>query len=190
MKLAHRPGTHTFVAALLAVACLAGVALAAGTAKGKPAKATPLTDANIAAIVLAANTIDIQNAQLALKTSGEASVKDFAQMMVTDHTSVNDKAKALAGKLSLKPVQNATSRGLVKSMNAKRAEMAALHGAAFDKAYMDNEVSYHQAVLDLLDQKLVPSAKNAELKDLLTSVRPAFEAHLNKAKEVRGALKG
>jgi len=183
--------TRSFAISLLAVACLAAPALSAGAAKaGKPAKATPINDANIAAIVLAANTSDIENANLALKTSSDASVKEFATMMVTDHTSVNDKAKALAGKLKLTPVQNTNSRGLVKGTNAKRAEIAKLQGAEFDKAYMDNEVSYHQAVLDLMDQKLIPSAKNAELKDLLTGVRPAFEAHLAKAKEVRAALKG
>jgi putative membrane protein len=73
-------------------------------------------------------------------------------------------------------------------MTAKRARIAKLSGAAFDKAYLDNEIAYHQAVLDMLDQKLVPAAQNAELKDLLTSVRPAFVAHLDHAKETRAAL--
>jgi len=179
--------TRAFAAALVATFCLAGSAFAADARPAAAAK--PLTDANIAAIVLAANTIDINNAHVALKRSANASVKDFAKMMVTDHTSVNGKAKALATKLKLKPVENADSRGLVKAMNAKRAAFARLKGGAFDKAYMDNEVSYHQAVIDMLDQKLIPGASNAELKDLLTSVHPAFEAHLSHAKEVRAALK-
>jgi len=180
-----------FVSRITSSLLLAAVAAAilSAPAAAKTAKAAPLTDANIAAIVLAANTIDIDNAQVALKTSTDESVKSFAQMMVTDHTSVNDKAKALAGKLKLTPVPNATSRGLLKSTGAKRAEMAKLTGGAFDKAYLDNEISYHQAVLDMLDQKLVPGAKNSELKDLLTSVQPAFVAHLAKAKEARAALK-
>jgi putative membrane protein len=173
--------------AMLAAAWFGAPAFAADAAK--PAKEAPLTDANIAAIVLAANTIDIDNANVALKTSRDASVKEFAHMMITDHTSVNDKAKALAGKLKLKPVPNAASRGLVKSMNAKRAQIAKLKGGAFDKAYMDNEVSYHQAVIDLMGAKLIPGAQNAELKDLLTGVKPAFDAHLAKAKETRAALK-
>src|SRR5438105_15631842 len=89
----------------------------------------------------------------------------------------------------LKPKANAAARGLVRQMNAKRAELAKLSGAAFDKAYLDNEIAYHQAVLDMLDQQLIPGAKNAELKDLLTSVRPAFAAHLDHAKETRANLK-
>lgn len=186
MKLLSRIIPSLLVAALAA----ASLSASADAKVAKGSKAAPLTDANIAAIVLAANTIDIENAQLALKTSTDESVKAFAQMMVTDHTSVNDKAKALAGKLKLTPVRNAASRGLVKSTGAKRAELAKLTGGPFDKAYLDNEISYHQAVLDMLDQQLVPGAKNAELKDLLTSVRPAFVAHLDKAKETRAALKG
>jgi len=172
-------------AAVLLLSSLAAVAGAAGT----PAKEAPLTDANIAAIVLAANTIDIDNGKVAQQKSSNESVKAFAQMMITDHTSVNDKAKALAAKLSLKPVPNAASKNLVKSMNAKRSTLAKNKGAAFDKAYLDNEISYHEAVIHMLDQQLIPGASNAELKDLLTSVRPAFEAHLTHARETRAALK-
>lgn len=178
------------IAVLLTLTALGlGVVSADAATKHKAAKAAKPSDANIAAIVLAANTIDIENGQLAQKTSADSSVKDFAQQMITDHTSVNDKAKALAGKLSLTPVPNAASRGLVKQMTAKRAALAKLKGAAFDKKYLDNEIAYHQAVIDMLDKTLVPDAQNAELKDLLTSVRPAFVAHLDHAKATRAALK-
>jgi putative membrane protein len=173
-----------FVSAALLVA--AAVTVASAATSTKPA---PLTDANIAAIVLAANTIDIDNGKLAQQKSTNESVKAFAQMMITDHTSVNDKAKALAGKLSLTPVPNTASKNLVKSMNSKRSALAKHTGAAFDKAYLDNEIAYHQAVINMLDQQLIPGATNAELKDLLTSVRPAFDAHLAHAKETRAALK-
>lgn len=186
MQLRHSRWT-VFALTFAAAALIASTGIAKTAAKHHAA--APLTDANIAAIVLAANTIDIENGQLALKTSTDESVKGFAQMMITDHTSVNDKAKALAGKLSLTPKPNAASRGLVKQMTAKRAALAKRTGAAFDKGYLDNEIAYHQAVIDMMNQQLVPGAKNAELKDLLTSVQPAFQAHLDKAKETRAALK-
>ena len=143
---------------------LVALAALAATEPGKPAKATPLTDANIVAIVEVANDGDIKNGMLAEKNGGDAGVKDFGKMMVTDHTSANEKTKALAAKLGLKPAQDATSRGLVKSANAKHAELSKLSDGAFDHAYMDAEVTMHQAVLDLLDQKLIPGAKNAELR--------------------------
>jgi putative membrane protein len=181
--------TIRWTVAAIALAVAAMLVAPAGAKTMAKKKAAPLTDANIAAIVLAANTIDIQNGELALKTSSDSTVKAFAQMMITDHTSVNDKAKALAGKLKLTPRPNAASRGLVSSMTAKRAALAKKSGTAFDKGYLDNEIAYHQAVVDMMNAQLVPGAKNAELKDLLTSVQPAFQAHLDHAKEARASLK-
>jgi putative membrane protein len=70
------------------------------------------------------------------------------------------------------------------------ANLKKLSGAAFDKAYIDHEVAYHQAVLDAIDKTLIPSAKNEELKGLITKVRPAIAAHLDHAKMVQTKLGG
>lgn len=157
-------------------------------AAAEPAPAPALTDANIAAIVLTANKMDIENAKMALGKTKNAAVKVFANQMVTDHTSVNKQATDLATKLSLKPEDNDTSRQLEENSDASRKTIDESKGAAFDKAYIDNEVAYHQAVLDMLDKTLIPGATNAELKSLLESVRPAFKAHLDHAKHVQASL--
>ncbi|MGH7726686.1 MAG: DUF4142 domain-containing protein [Candidatus Eiseniibacteriota bacterium] len=153
-----------------------------------PAPAPALTDANIAAIVVAANTIDIQNAELAKTKASNSAVKAFANQMITDHTAVNKQATDLVTKLGVTPEENDTSRGLVSGADATRKEMSAKTGADFDKAYIDNEVTYHQTVIDALDQTLVPGATNAELKALLEGVRPAFVAHLEHAKQIQADL--
>ena len=179
-------------AALLAVALSAALMapLPAGAQDSPPGEnAAALTDANIAAIVLAANTIDIKNGQLALAKSKNRSVKGLANQMVTDHTSVNAKATALAGRLNLVPQENQSSQALVASADLTRTKMRKLSGGAFDRAYVSNEVAYHQAVIELLDGTIVPSAENQELKELLVSVRPAFLAHLEHAKMVQASLK-
>ena len=64
-----------------------------------------------------------------------------------------------------------------------------MQGAAFDKAYVDHEVAYHEQVLDAIDKTLVPNAKNEELKALIVKVRPAFVAHLEHAKMIQASLK-
>ena len=87
--------------------------------------------------------------------------------MVRDHTAVNDQALALVKKLNVTPQPNETSKALVKQADAKQAELKKLEGAAFDKAYSDNEVAYHKAVDSALETVLIPNASNAELKDLL-----------------------
>ena len=146
-------------------------------------------DAQIAAIVVAANTVDINAGKQALSMSHNKEVKDFAQRMITDHTGVNNQAVALVTKLHVTPEDNPTSKSLQDDGAKTLARLKELKGASFDKAYVDNEVTYHQAVLDAVDKTLLPNASNAELKDLLIKVRPAFVAHLEHAKEMQSTMK-
>lgn len=164
----------------------AGDAMTASAPASAPAPA--LTDANIAAIVVAANTIDIKNAELALATSKNDAIRQFAQTMVTDHTGVNKAAVDLVTKLKVTPAPNETSTGLTKSAEETRAMLATKRGADFDRAYIANEVAYHTTVLGAVDAALIPGASNAELKALLVSVRPAFVAHLEHAKQLSSSL--
>jgi putative membrane protein len=153
------------------------------------ASAQDVTDAQIAHIVVTANQVDIDAGKLAASMGTNAEVKKFGQQMVTDHTGVNKQATDLATKLKVKPADNPTSKSLKEGGDKNIAKLKGLKGAEFDKAYMDNEVAYHQAVIDAVDKTLIPGAKNAELKALLVKTRPAFVAHLEHAKKVQGALK-
>ena len=146
-------------------------------------------DAQIAHIVVTANQVDIDAGKLAAERGTNAEVKAFGEMMSKDHTGVNKMASDLAVKLKVTPQDNPTSQSL-KAGGAKNvSHLKTLKGAAFDKAYMDNEVAYHQAVLDAVDKTLIPNAQNEELKALIVKVRPAFVAHLEKAKTVVASLK-
>src|SRR5262245_24252167 len=145
-------------------------------------------DAQIAAIVVTANQVDIDAGQLAKSTSKTQSVQDFAQLMITAHSGVNQSATELVTKLQVTPESNPTSESLKSGGDQNLASLRKLSGAAFDKAYVDHEIAYHQAVLDAVDKTLIPSAKNAELKALLVKVRPAIAAHLDHAKMVQGDL--
>lgn len=146
-------------------------------------------DAEIAAIVVAANAVDIDAGKLAKAKGSTREVRDFGQRMVTDHTGVNKQAGDLVKKLGVKPVESDTSKSLRDGGKANLKKLKALKGAEFDKAYVDNEVSYHQAVLDTIDKTLIPNAKNAELKELIVKVRPAIDAHLQHAKQMQSSMK-
>jgi putative membrane protein len=152
------------------------------------AAAQTVNDAQIASIVVTANQVDIDAGKLAAASTKNAEVKKFAQLMVTDHTGVNKQAVALATKLKVTPEDNDTSKSLKAGGEKNVANLKSLQGAAFDKAYADNEVAYHQAVIDALDKTLIPNASNAELKALLVKVRPAFLAHLEHAKHLQASL--
>jgi putative membrane protein len=109
--------------------------------------------------------------------------------MVTDHTGVNKQATALVKKLKVTPEESATSKSLMDDGAAMVKKLKGMKGAEFDKAYIDNEVTYHQTVLDTIDKTLLPNAKNAELKELLTKTRPAIDDHLQHAKKLQAAMK-
>lgn len=170
--------SHLLVAGLFAFASTASFAQAEGP-----------SDAQIAGIVVTANTVDINAGKLAKSMSHNKEVKAFAQRMITDHTGVNKQATALVKKLHVTPADSDTSKALKDGGVANIAKLKGLKGAEFDKAYVDNEVSYHQAVLDAIDKTLIPNAKNAELKDLLEKVRPAIDAHLQHAKQIQASMK-
>jgi len=164
----------------LGLAVASSCAFAAGA--GAP------NDAQIAAIVVTANQVDIDAGQLAKSTSKTQSVRDFAQLMITAHSGANQSATELVTKLHVTPESNPTSESLKSGGDQNLASLRKLNGAAFDKAYVDHEVAYHQAVLDAVDKTLIPSAKNAELKALLVKVRPTFVAHLEHARMLQALL--
>jgi putative membrane protein len=149
-----------------------------------------LADAEIAHVAVTANTIDVEAGELAKQKSSNAEVKQFAQTMITDHTGVNQQASALAQRLNLTPADNTMSQQLKSDADRMKAELTTRSGAEFDRTYIANEINYHQAVLNALDQTLIPGAQNAELKALLEKVRPAIQSHLEMAQVLQGKLAG
>ena len=165
-----------------------GAAIAAAALFAAPAFAQSPNDAQIASIVVTANQVDIDAGKLAESKGSNADVKAFGKQMVTDHTGVNKSATALVKKLNVTPEDNPTSQSLKAGGDKNIQNLKSLKGAQFDSAYVDNEVTYHQAVLDAMDKTLIPNAKNEELKALLVKVRPAFVAHLEHAKHIQTEL--
>src|SRR5215213_2410815 len=130
----HHPIMLKSLTLILASAALAAVATAADA---------PPNDAQIAMIAVTADSVDIDAGKLAASKSENKEVKAFAETMVRDHTAVNDKATALAKKLGVTPEESATSKSLKEDGDKMMAKLKGMSGAEFDKAYVDNEVSYH-----------------------------------------------
>lgn len=168
------------------VVTMALMGLLAGSlayAQGKP------TDPQIAHIAYTAGVIDIEAAKLALAKSKNADVRAFADQMVRDHEAVNKQALALVKKLGVTPEDNDTSKALSKQAATKKAELEKLSGAAFDKAYMANEVAYHQTVNGAVEKVLIPSSANGELKALLQTGLKIFQGHQQHAEQTAAKIK-
>ena len=169
----------------ISLALVAIVAAGAALAQSGPKP----TDPQIAHIAYTADEIDIKAAELAKKNSKNKEVLSFADDMIRDHKAVNEKALALVKKLNVTPEDNGTSRALAKQGQDQLKKMSSLQGAEFDRAYVQNEVAYHQLVNDSLRKTLIPSASNPELKELLSTGLKIFEGHQQHAQQLAQALK-
>src|SRR5215475_12445562 len=167
-------------------AAMAAIALLTGPAGAEGAK---LSDPQIAHIAYTAGVLDVAAAKQALLKANSKEVKDFAEGMVRDHEAVNKQALDLVKKLNVTPQDNDTSKALSKQASDKLAELGKLNGAAFDKAYVANEVAYHKTVDTALETQLIPSSSNAELKSLLQTGLKIFEGHQQHAEHVEAELK-
>lgn len=148
-----------------------------------------LNDLQIAHIAYTAGQIDIGYAEIAVAKTKNVAVRAFAETMLRDHKAVNEAAGALLAKLGVSPEDNPTSQTLLNNAAAKRAELSALDGAAFDKAYAGNELAYHQFVNRTLEETLIPATQNQELKDLLKSGLTTFKGHERHAETLVAKLK-
>jgi putative membrane protein len=165
-----------------ALVLFGSMALASG------AFAQGVNDAQIAAIVVTADQVDIDAGKLAASMGSTSEVKKFGEQMVKDHTGVNKSAVELVTRLKVTPEDNPTAMALKKGGMDNVAHLKTMAGKGFDKAYIDHEVAYHEQVLEAMDKTLIPGAQNEELKALLIKVRPAFMAHLAHAKHLQSTM--
>lgn len=152
-------------------------------------KTAKLTDPEIASVAVTANQIDVNYGKIALKQAQSSEVKHFAESMIKDHESIIKSAVALAGKLGVTPKNNAVTESLLKGEKETVAKLKQLKGNAFDKAYISNEVSYHEAVISAVKTTLIPQTQNEELKQMLIKVTPLLEQHLEMAKMAEAKIK-
>ncbi len=149
---------------------------------------TNLSDGEIVAIVDAANNGEIQMAEVARKTATNAQVKNFAAMMIAHHRDAENKLKALAKKQNLTMKEDDTSNKLKSDVQNMISDLRSKKGRDFDGAYMDDQVKAHRDVLDIVDNQLMPSVQNTELKSALTDARKMVSEHLQKAEDIQSKM--
>ncbi len=147
-----------------------------------------LSDAEVASVAVTANQIDIEYAEIAQLKSKNSEVLNFAKTMANDHKAVIEQAVALAGKLKVTPQTNKLTKQLLADAGKTKKMLKSKKGIAFDKAYIDNEVAYHKAVIGAVESVLIPETDNAELKQLLQKVLPALKTHLSHAEMLQKNL--
>lgn len=150
--------------------------------------APKLNDAEIAHVVVTANQIDVDYGKIALEKTKDAEAKKFAETMIRDHEGIIKQAGELVQKLGVNPEDNAVSQSLLDQQKQTIDKLNNLEGEAFAKAYIDNEVAYHDAVIQAVKGLLIPQAKNEELKQTMIKVSPLLEHHLQMAIDAQKTL--
>jgi putative membrane protein len=140
-------------------------------------------DAGILGVLHAANVGETSAANIAKDRSNDSEVKAFADMMIADHTKLDQQGMALARQIGVTPAP--ASATLTRLQNFEEDSLkASERGAAFDRLYLAQQIDGHQRVLDLVNSS-ISKAKHAELKTALqTQIKPMVEAHLAKAKAI------
>ena len=155
---------------------------------GLIAKAQTMTDPQITQLMKTANEAEIDMAKVAKSKTDNKQVKDFAKMMIDDHEKNEKDDKKVAKEIKVKPEETDTSKSMKKDSEQKISDLKKLKGKDFDKAYIDEQVTMHQALLDDLNQKLIPAAQSPDLKNYLETTKTHVEEHLSKAKEIQTSL--
>jgi putative membrane protein len=170
------------------MAFLAAAAIGFPPAIRSQANAPKLDDPTIVAIFDAANTYDIETGSLAVTKGRSKAVREFGQMLVRDHRNVRQQGRDLAKSLNVTPTPP-SDFALAKAHVAAMRSLRALSGTAFDRAFLQHEVDFHNAVIDAVTNTLLPATQNAQVKDLETKVAPAFVAHRDRAQSLLNELK-
>jgi putative membrane protein len=165
----------------------AAPAAAAPTTTDTTRPAGGLTDANIVYILDQANAADSARGHLAQTKATSADVKSYGKLMMGEHHAIRQQGQALATKLGVTPQAPANDQGEAQAKQEMDSLNAMAKGKAWDKAYIDYEVGYHQALLETAT-KALGAAQNQELKDLIQKAAPVVQHHLDRAKEIQAKL--
>jgi putative membrane protein len=164
---------------------LLAVMLLAGCATTQQQK---LTDSDVAMIMRVANIGEVREGEVARTRATDTAVRDFATMMVTEHTAQNNKAESELARANIASSDTDLSRQLDAESGAETDRLRSLAGAAFDRAYMDRQVTAHQSLIALIDSKLMPTARKKVCREQLTQLRSLADKHLTRAKQIQGSL--
>ena len=144
---------------------------------------TAMTDADILRVFMTSNDGEIVTSQAVVGDAQNAEVRQFAQMMIAEHTALNDRARALG----MEPRDNQVAASMRQNATAKAAQIDGMSGAMQDRTYTETQVVLHGNTLDMLTNVLIPNARDARLRALLTEARPSVEQHFRRAQQLHMA---
>lgn len=164
-----------------------GAGASTGASGNAAAGNASLSDPNIVYILDQANAADSARGRLAETKGTSTDVKNFGKLMVGEHHALRQAGQQLAKKLNVTPQAPPNDQSEAQAKTEMDSLNAMSKGKAWDKAYIDYEVNYHQVVLQTAT-KALDAAQNQELKDLIKKAAPVIQKHLDRAKQIQQKL--
>lgn len=149
--------------------------------KADPSKPDALSEDQIAAITEGVNVAEIEQGKIARLKSKDPAIQKFAAKMIAGH----EEARKNQDKLKLGSAESSLGDTFGTESASAMNTLKSAQGKDFDRAYIDAEVEQHQKLLDALNDKLLPSVKNPDLKAYLNQIQPHVLRHLKEAQEIQ-----
>lgn len=176
---------------LTAVAVTMALAVsAAAQAADEVPQAGAFSDAEIVGALQVSDQGEMEAGDLGIEKAARADVKSYANRMKKEHASHLERLNRMASEQGVTGAESEFSAGLRRHMTEMTGALRPLSGADFDRAYMDGMVADHQALLDAIDQRFIPSAKDAKLRAELRKTRSVVNDHLRDARRIQGKIAG
>jgi putative membrane protein len=121
----------------------------------------------------------VQLGNIAEKKAHNKEIKDFANMMISDHSKINDELKSLAQKNN---INLPDSPG--KDKQDKINDLEKLSGRKFEKQYVDMMAEDHENDIAKFKEES-QSAVSPEVRQWAAETLPTLQKHLDKIKEIQ-----
>src|SRR6185503_20547740 len=131
-----------------------------GPGPGAQAPAGQLGDEEIAGATAVADNMLISQAEIALARAKNPDVKKFAQKLIDQHLDHKRRQAEIVQKLQIVPAESPTSHTLASEAEKTASALQAREGADFDRAFIDAQIRGHLLLLDILDNRLLPSVRS------------------------------
>lgn len=162
--------------------------LLGGCATNNGANVGSMNDREIFAVVREANQGEVQHGQLATQRATAASVRQFAQMMIADHTAALQRLETISGRVGVTAADTSLSTDLRNNAARTTNVLESLRGAEFDRLYMRSQIEMHQWLLTSIDTSFLTAAGSRPLREELRTMRASVAAHLDQARQIAGTL--
>lgn len=157
-----------------------------GTAgnEGAAAEMNANVDRDFIAAMMADGRKEIELGKLAQQKARNKQVKDFAAMMVQDHTKAGEELRAAATRANVQPTNLDVD---MEEANDLRERLSKLSGMEFDREYIKAMVEDHEHAVDEVSSKAEGNA-NEHVKAWAAQTLPALKKHLERAKQLQATL--